>query len=163
MVLSGFASAVGRRILLTVALGAGLLCMPSMAWAQAAPAAEADPFKFTSDAGLMIYAIAPDKAADFEAMWAALRTKMAASDKPDLKALGESLKIYKVATPPAAGQPQTYFFIADPASKTTSYQLIPYLLYSSGLMTRAEADGYWNKLTAAAFQNLSAVPVNKLP
>jgi hypothetical protein len=173
MRLSGLASVVGRRVLVMVALGASL-SVSSMAWAQAqgapaggdaaaAPAAQADPFKFSTDSGLMIYSIQPEKVADFEAMWSALRAKMAASDKPDLKALGDSLRIYKVATPPGAGQGQTYFFIADPASKTLSYQLIPYLLYNSGLFTRAEADTYWNKLTAQAFMQLSAVGVNKLP
>jgi len=163
MTLSGFTSVVNRRLFVTVALGASLF-LGSNAWAQAAaaPAAQEDGFKFSTDSGLMIYSIAPDKTADFEAMWAAIRTKLVASPKPELKALGESLKIFKATSTPQAGQGQTYFFIADPASKTNTYALI-WLLYQSELFTRTEADALFNKIGVAAFLQTSALAVTKLP
>lgn len=157
----GFASAVCRRTVVTVALGASL-CVGSTAWAQAAAAAPAqdDPFKFTADAAAVVWTIKPDKIAGFEEVWAAIRAKLAASDKAELKQLGESLKVYKVGGPvPADGL--TYFFIADPASKTTSYN-ITYLLFQSMLFTRAEADLMFPKIQEAV-AGLNAIPFVKVP
>lgn len=157
MALWGFASALSRRTLVTLALGASL-CVGSTAWAQAA---QEDPFKFSSDAAVMVYTIKAEKTADFEAMWTAIRAKLAASDKPELKSLGDSLRIYKVAAG-ASPEGQTYFFIADPASKTTSYALSPFLLFTSGLFTRAEADALFAKVSDA-IAGLNAIPLAKLP
>jgi hypothetical protein len=177
MTLSGFTSVVGRRMVGTVALGASLL-LGANVWAQAAPAGQApagqapaaqpaaptppaDPFKFSTDSAVMIYGIAQDKVPAFESMWAAIRTKLAASEKPDLKALGDSLTIMKVTSPLQAGQGQTYFFIADPASQTTSYSLV-YLLYSAGLFSREEAETMFNSVGQPAITQLSAIPTAKL-
>jgi hypothetical protein len=162
MTLSGFTSVVSRRMFVTVALGASLF-IGSNAWAQAAaaPAPQADPFKYTSESAVMIYSITSDKAAPFEAMWKGILAKLAASDKPELKALGESLKIYKVDAAPAAGQPQTYFMVADPASKTNSYQLTT-LLYEAGLFTRAEADALFTPVGSGAFANINSIPTVKV-
>lgn len=172
MTLSGFASVVSRRMVVTVALGASLM-IGSHAWAQdaagqapasgqaAAPAAQADPMKFSSEAGLMIYSIAQEKVAPFEALLAAIRTKLQASEKPEFKAMADGLTILKVATPPPAGQGQTYFLIASPASQVNSYSLIP-LLYNDGLFTREEADALFNAVGTDAFKQVSAVPANKL-
>lgn len=159
MTLSGFTSVVSRRMFVAVALGASLF-VGSNAWAQAAPA-EQDAFKFSTDSAVMIYSIKPDKAAGFEALWSALRTKALASEKPDLKALGESLKIFKVQSAVPEGQGQMYFFFADPAAKI-SYQIVP-LLYNSGLFTRAEADEAFNKVGADAFMIINAIPATKVP
>jgi hypothetical protein len=101
MTLSGFASVWHRRTVVTLALVAGL-AMASTAWGQAAApqaapqaAEQKDDFKFNAEAASIVWTIKGDKTADFESVWAGIRTKLAASDKPELKALGESFKIYK--------------------------------------------------------------------
>jgi hypothetical protein len=104
--------------------------------------------------------VKPEGTADFESMFAAIKTKLAASDKPDLKALGDSLRIYKVEGAPTPDG-QLYFFVADPASKTTSYGLSPFLLFNSGLFTRAEADELFKKVNTA-IAGLNAIPLKKL-
>jgi len=143
-----------------------MLVFSSSVWAQGAAAgapaaAPEDPMKFSTDSALMLYNVKPEKTADFEAMWAAIRAKLAASDKPELKALGDSLRIYKSTGAPNPGQGQTYFFVADPASKTTSYNLI-WILYSSGLFPRPEAEGLFNKVGQEGFIGINAVPITKV-
>ena len=156
MALSGFASVWHRRTVVTLALVAGL-AMGSNVWAQAAPA---DDFKFSSESAGIIWTIKGDKVADFESVWAGIRTKLAASDNPELKALGESFRIYKVDVTPVPADGQTYFFIADPASKTTTYSVV-WLLYESKLYTRAEAEVLFPKIKDAIVQ-VNAIPFKKL-
>lgn len=164
MKLSGSALASSRRVV--VALGfAAVMGAASVAFAQApaaaAPAqaaAPADPFKFTTDAAGIIWMIKSDKAADFEAVWKAIKAKLVASDNPEYKALGDSLKMYK-ADIPAGPDGDTYLFVADPASKTTSYGVSPFLLYESKLFTRAEADEMFAKLSAA-ISRINPLPMN---
>lgn len=153
MTLSGFARAMGRRALAAVALAAVL--GTGTAWAQEQ---QQDPFKFSSDAAVMLYTIKPEATADFEAMWTSIRAKLAASDKAELKQLGESMRFYKPAATPDG---QIYFIIADPASKTTSYSLSPFLLFTSGLFTREQADEMFKKVSTA-IAGLQALPVSKL-
>lgn len=152
MRLSGSWSAVSRLAIVTlglaVTLGAGSLVHAQ----QAAPAAAPDPFKFTSDAMTVIWAVKSASTADFESVWGSIKTKLSASDKPDLKAMGDSLKIYKVDGP--AADTVTYLLFADPASKTT-YSPVPFLLYDSGLFERAAADALYKKLTDATAGNIS--------
>jgi hypothetical protein len=151
-----------------VALGASLF-VGSHAWAQAAagaaPAAAApqDNFKFSTDTAVMIYALAPDKAAAFETLWKSILTKLAASEKPELKELGANLKIYKVDAGSQPGQPQMYFMTADPVSKTQTYNITT-LLYDTnlGLFTRAEADALFTPLKEGAFQTINAIPTVRL-
>ena len=107
-----------------------------------------------------MYIVKPDKVADFESSWAAIRAKLSASEKPELKALGESIKVYKIAAG-ADANGQTYFFVADPASKTVSYGLSPFLLFASGLFTRAEGDALFAKIQPTLV-NIVALPVNKV-
>jgi len=166
MTLSGFTSVVSRRLFVAVALGASLF-VGSNAWAQAAAGAPAAPaqtdnFKFTSESAVMIYGLKPEKIAAFETMWKSILTKLAASDKPGLKELAASLKIYKVDGTPA-GQPQMYFFTADPASKTNSYNITTLLFDPAvGLFTRAEADALWTPVGSDAFATINSIPTVKL-
>lgn len=104
-----------------------------------APAAPAeDLFKFSSDAALIIWYIKPDQTAAFETVWNAIRAKLAASEKPELRELGDSLKVFK-STGEATPQGVNYFFVADPASKTQSYSPSPFLLFETGMFEDAEA------------------------
>lgn len=160
----GFASASVRRIV----VGAGLatvLCVAVNAGAQDAPAApeqqapqqgqeqgaqaaapQADPFKFPHGVGGIIWYIKPENAADFEAVWSAIKAKASASEKPDLKSLGDNLSIYKLDAD-AGPDGLMYLFIADPASATLSYSPSPFLLFESGLFTMDEAKAHFEKLS----------------
>jgi len=129
------------RALVLVVLG---ICVTASR-ALAQEAAAQDTLKFTSEAAIVLNLIKPDKAADFEAVWKDIKAKLASSDKPDLKAFGESLKIYKVDSPPNPQTGVTYLFICDPVSKAQSYNPTE-LLFKSGAWTREEADAVFAKL-----------------
>lgn len=128
---------------------------------QQAPAEEQDLFKFTSDAGLIIWYINPDQTAAFEEVWNAIRNKLATTDKPELKALGDSLRVYK-SLGEASPQGVNYFFVADPASKDLSYSPSPFLLFTSGLFTEdAEARALFDKLNAA-LAGINPIPLARI-
>lgn len=138
-----------RRLLRTgsgAMLAATLLAAGGQALAQGdaastPPAAIADPFKFSTDAAFMLYVVKVGETENFELLWSVIRSRLAASSRTDLKALGASLTIYRMGAP--AGSPLTevtYLFLADPATKTASYSVAPFLLFESGLFGRAEAD-----------------------
>jgi hypothetical protein len=140
-----------------VALGVvAVLCAASSLKAQ-----PADPLKFNTDNPvLIIYSLPPDKAADFEAAWAAIRAGFAKmADKPDMKAFGETLnKVYKVdlgasATPAPA---VVYVQQIDAPSKTMTYnpvKIIYEMLHNNGqpggVLTRPEADDLYAKFGLA--------------
>jgi hypothetical protein len=134
-------SAQVRRALVAVVIAA-------VSGAASAPRAQeaADTLKFTNESGIVLNLIKPEKAADFEAVWKQIRTKLSSlADKPELKALGDNLKIYKVDAPPNPQTGVTYLFICDPVSKAQSYNPTK-LLFESGAFTREEADGIFAKL-----------------
>ena len=148
----GSGSTLGRRVVLSLASAAVLaVALSAVTRAQTPPAggapaagAQADPFKFTSDAAAIIWSVKPDQTQAFEDVWKVIKGRMATSDKPDLKAMGDGLKIYKM--PAVAGQPVSYLFLADPASKLT-YEPSPFLLFDSGLFPeRKEATELFDKL-----------------
>jgi hypothetical protein len=143
-------AAWSRRAIVVLGLGA-VLAVPSFAAAQAAQApaaggqapasggaapAQPDPFKFSSDAALMQWIIAATGADEFEKDWALIKSRLSASTKPDLKALGDGLHVYKIdiaPAPAADGTPSfTYLVLADPASKTMTYAISPFLLFEAG-------------------------------
>jgi hypothetical protein len=117
-----------------------------------APAAQApaapDPFKFTTDAAVMSFYVKPDQTAAFEGIWSAIRGGLAASAKPELKALGDGLKVYKAAAPPTENG-VVYYVVADPVDKALSYSPSPFLLFEAGLFDDATARKYFEQLQAA--------------
>jgi len=148
----GSGSTLGRRVVFSLGVAAVLgIALSAVTRAQTPPAggapaaaAQADPFKFTSDAAAIVWTIKADQTQQFEDVWKVIRGRMAASDKPDLKAMGDSLKIYKMPSP--AGQPVPYLFVMDPASKLT-YEPSPFLLFNSGLFPEnKEATELFDKL-----------------
>ena len=180
MRLSGFALACGRRafLILTTAAAVGFATVayaeqpaaggqapaPGQAPAQPAapPAAPADQFKFTTEAAAILWLVKPEATADFEAVWSAIRARLLGTDKPELKALGESLRFYKWDIP-AAADGVTYLFVADPASKTTSYSPSPFLLFNSGLFAdQVEARALFDKL-AASLTSVNPIGLVKIP
>ncbi|MEO8480965.1 MAG: hypothetical protein ABI634_02075 [Acidobacteriota bacterium] len=163
----GSGSASSRRLIVTT-LFAAMIGVTATAQAQqapapapAAPAAQAepaDPFKFTSDAALVLWTVKADKTADFESVWSELLKKAAASDKPDVKAVAETLKMFK-ADLPASPQGVTYVFSMDPAKAPTYSPTV--LMYSSGLYERAEAETLYKKL-ADTIAGINPVPLKKV-
>jgi len=174
-------SATSRRVM--VMLGIAAACAVSEAWAQQAPAAPAagapaqqpaagqppaaeqqDGLKFSADAALIIWSVKPESSAGFEKAMSVLRSRLAASDNPELKAAGDSLKVYKQAAPAEAGKPITYFSRVDPASKSVSYNP-QYLMFTakkadgSTLFERAEADELY-KLLLDGVQGVNALPLS---
>jgi hypothetical protein len=132
---------------------------------QAAPAAgqqaaQADALKFSTEAAVVIWQVKAASAADFESAWTAIKTKLAASDKPDLKELGESLKIFKASVPAGPDQPVVYVMEMNPASKTLSYDPA-HILYTPDMWPREEADALFKKI-ADSIANISALPLVKV-
>jgi hypothetical protein len=145
--LSGSLSMSTRRGLLVV-LVAALLCGAS---GLQAVRAQDDPLKFTTDAAIVIWQVKPEAAADFEGAWTAIKTKLAASDKPEWKELGDGLKMFKVtAAGMPAGSPVVFVFQLNPPSKALSYDPSKILYAPGGLWTdRAESDALFKKIADA--------------
>ena len=107
---------------------------PAAPAAQAAPAAP-DPLRFTADDVVVIMSVMPGKSADFEMGWKQMTAAIAASDNPELKALGESMTLSKADI---AGQ-ELYVLQIHNASKTLSYSWGK-IIYYSGKDQSAEAN-----------------------
>jgi hypothetical protein len=155
-------SAFSRRVVLILGV-VTVLALPRLASAQAA--AEQDQFQFKTPLGWVLWQVRADKSADFESAWVAIKTKFAASDKPEHKSIAESLKMYKPEAPPVdapgVGQVAFYYFVIDPASQTQSYNPTA-LLYETGeLFPRAEADAIFEKLKGALV-GIDARPLKQL-
>jgi hypothetical protein len=137
----------------------------------AAPAAPPDPLKFTISSPVMIFnQIKPERAADFEAGWAAIRTQLLASARPELKAVGETLgQIFKVDTalaglPPVQG---LYIIAIEKPVQGVSYNpgsLIYETLWNGGKeggIAREEADKIYEKFKDV-FVSVNPMPLVKV-
>lgn len=172
----GVGSALSRRTMVAMVF-AGLAVTAVSVQAQDAPAAPAAPaqeaaqpaqpaapvedlFKFSSDAGLIIWYIKPDQTAAFETVWNAIRAKLAASEKPELRELGDSLKVFK-SNAEATPQGVNYFFVADPASKTLSYSPSPFLLFEAGMFEDAQARELLAQLQAT-LNGINPIPLSRI-
>ena len=136
---------------------------PAQQQPPAQPPAQEDPLKLKGDMPVIIInQIASDKTAEFEAAWAAIREKLAKSDKPELKAFGDTLsKMYRVSVPPdQSGGMAIYVFQVDQPSSTQSYHPVE-ILFKSGLFERADADMIFAKLKDA-YKNIQAWPLAKI-
>jgi hypothetical protein len=130
--------------------------------ARQTPAAAApDPLKFTHEFVLLYNQVKADKASDFESSWATIKAGLIKSEKPELKELGESIKIFKVDAP--AGATVSYIFNLNPPSKTQSYDPTK-ILFESGAFSREEADVIYAKLkdAYAATSPISTIPLVKV-
>jgi hypothetical protein len=162
MTVFGSRSASSRRTIVAGLLAAALVAGVNLHAQQAAPApAQEDPFKFSTGSGAFLWFVKADKTADFEAAWKEIRSKLSASDKADVKELGDSLKMYKIDAPPSA-QGVSYLFVADPASKTLSYSPSPFILFQSGLFADADARKLFDTLNGAS-SGINPLPLVKIP
>jgi hypothetical protein len=146
MKLVGRGSALSRRVVLILGFAA-MLALPRVASAQAQ---QEDQFLFKTPLGYILWQVKTANAADFESAWSAIKTKFAASEKPEHKAIAASLKMYKPEVPPVdapgVGQITQYYFVIDPASPTQSYNPTALLYETGDLFPRAEADAIFEKL-----------------
>jgi hypothetical protein len=119
---------------------------------------------FASEQGLIINAIRPDKALDFETVVAKLRTALANSKDPVRNQQGWGWKIFKAAEPGPNGS-VLYFFVMDPAVKGADYGVAKILAeaYPSEIM---ELYRMYSTAFATAGQtliNLQPVPAPGTP
>jgi hypothetical protein len=117
----------------------------SFAMAQDQPAKPT--LAFSNDAGLIIFYIKPDKAADFEALMAKLKEGIGKLDAPEAKQQAASLKLFKNKV--ADGAPVAiYVLMADPAVKNLEYWFLPILYKTFPAESKALYDK-WNDVKAA--------------
>src|SRR3954468_18030256 len=105
-----------RSFAMALVLAAGISALAAApAHAQAAPAAApANQRLFNGDAGITLIYVKPDKTADFEAAMARVKEALMKSEKPERKAQGQGLKLFKAVSSP---QGQIYVLLANPSVK----------------------------------------------
>jgi hypothetical protein len=154
----GFRSAVSRRIFTAFCFAALLGFAVSLqahqggAAAPQAPAATPpqaapvnDPFKFSQETVLIVFGVKPDKTADFESGWAAIKERLSKSEKAELKEVGASINVLKVDAPAGQG-PALYILHLNPPSKSQSYDPTQLIYYTGAWPERKEADDLFNKI-----------------
>ena len=161
MVLGSLSMSTRRAFVLVMMMT--LLCGAGMR-AQQAAAPAADGFMFGGKSMLVMWQVKPEAAADFSSTWAAIKTKLAASDKPDIKELGDSLNIFKVAAQDApAGSPAIFVFQLMPSSKTLSYDPGKILFTQTpGAWERKDAEALYAKVGAAVILQMNLLPLEKV-
>jgi len=147
----GTGSAPSRRTMVAVLL-AGFAFTAVSVQAQDAPApaapAQEDHFKFDTDAAVMTFYVKPDQTATFEQIWSWIRGGLAASEKPEHKAIADTLKVYKAAGAPTENG-VVYFAVIDPVNKAQSYSPSPFLLFEAGIFDDATARKLFADIQAA--------------
>jgi hypothetical protein len=127
MRLTAFPLVTDRRPVLAGLVLALLLGAASMSFAQDA-AQQGTPAKptltFQNDAGMLIFYIKPDKAADFEDLVTKYKDGLAKMDSPEAKQQASGLKLYKAAATPTA---LVYVMKVEPAVKGAEYWLLSVL------------------------------------
>ncbi|MDQ3069819.1 MAG: hypothetical protein M3R55_08840 [Acidobacteriota bacterium] len=124
---------------------------------QPAAAPQPDAMKFDAKIAIVVNEVKPEKAADFEAVWTAIKAGLAASSKPELQQQAASLKMMKLATEVPAGSPALYVFSLDPVVTGVSYDPVK-ILFESGAFERAKADELYAKLKDA-YNRISPWPL----
>ena len=138
-------------ILMSVVAASSLQAQTPAAPAAAAQAAPPNARLFTSDAGLFLVFIKPDKTADYEMVMGRLKEALAKSEKPERKQQAASWKIFKSADP--AGANALYVITVDPAIKGADYDVVNVLTEAFP----AEAQGLYNIYVASLAQGLNIV------
>ena len=77
--------------------------------------------KFTTPAGMLLAAIKPDKAADYEALLASFVDALKKSDDPLQKQMAEGLRVYKATEPAPGGTNTLYLLLLDPVVPEANY------------------------------------------
>src|SRR5437763_8088762 len=98
--------------------------------------------KFTSDGGMIINVIKPDKGADFEAVMARVKDALAKSSDPKRKQMALSWRVFKGIEAGPGGN-LVYIFWFDPPVKDEDYQITAIL----GEAFPNELQDLWSKFT----------------
>jgi hypothetical protein len=98
--------------------------------------------KFTSDGGMIINVIKPDKTADFEAVMARVKDALAKSDNPKRKQMALGWRVFKGLESGPGGN-YVYIFWFDPPVKDEDYQITSIL----GEAFPNELQDLWAKFT----------------
>ena len=141
-------------ILMCVAVAGPLHAQAAPAAAPAAQAAATPNTRmFSSDAGMFLIFIKPDKTADFEAVMGRLKEALQKSEKPERKEQAASWKVFKSADP---GPNALYVFFLDPAVKNVDYTVANILAEAFP----AEAQALYNQYVGAFAQGQNIVNLN---
>ena len=131
----------------------------------AQPAAQEKPAEpklgFTTPAGILLVQVKPDQTAAFEEMNSKLKSALAATTDPALKAAGDAWKVYKSAE---GMQGNTlYVIVIDPAKAGTEYNPIDVLFKTmTDEQKRAPETQEMFKRYAAAFAGVNKLNVSPL-
>ena len=110
---------------------------PPAAPTSAAPAqAPAPTLTFASDAGLVIFTVKAEGAADFEAFFAKVKQALEQSKKPEYKSMASGWTLFKVADMSQSGQ-VLYASLMDPIVKGADYD--PVKILTTTMPTEATA------------------------
>jgi hypothetical protein len=108
---------------------------------------------FTTDVGLLLAAVKPDKVADYEAAIVALQEVLSASEDPETRALAQGWRVFKVADLDAKA-PAVYVHLLQP--------VVPGADYRPSLWLDKLLDGAPEDLLAK-YRDSFASPPTKLP
>jgi hypothetical protein len=106
----------------------------------AAPAVPPSPYTFPTGAGMFIFYVKPDKAADFDGVLTRIAEVLDKSQDPARKSQAVSWRIYKSMEP--AKEERVYVFTFDPASSTVDYDLVKLLSEAAP----ADAQGLFDRM-----------------
>lgn len=106
----------------------------------AAPAPPPSPYTFPSGAGMFVFYVKPDKAADFEGVLKRLAEVLDKSQDPARKSQAASWRIYKSVEPTTAER--VYIFTFDPASASVDYDVVKLLSEAAP----ADAQGLFDRM-----------------
>jgi hypothetical protein len=98
--------------------------------------------KFTSDGGMIMNVIKPDKTADFELVMGRVKEALAKSDNPKRKQMALSWRVFKGLEAGPGGN-YVYIFWFDPPVKDEDYQITTIL----GEAFPNELQDLWSKFT----------------
>jgi hypothetical protein len=110
------------------------------------PAGEPVDYVFPTGAGMLLFHVAPAKAADFEAVLARLKEALTKADSPARKFQATNWMMYKSAEKP--GDAVVFLFLFDPAMTTANYD--PMLLLAE--MLPAEVQGLYARMKDAVLR-----------
>jgi hypothetical protein len=86
------------------------------------PAAQANPFVFPGDGGVILNFVKADKTADFEMVLGKVKEALAKSEKPERKQQATGWKVFKASEPGPNGA-AIYVFIMEPVVKGADYSV----------------------------------------
>lgn len=139
---------------------------PSAPAPTAQPAPPADALVFSSDTALILNAIKPEKAGEFEAVMARLREALQRSPDPTRTQQGQGWRVLKAAEPGPAGA-VLYVFVLDPvvtgADYTVSRILAEAFPDEIGVLWPMLRDAYAGGLNRLSLQPLPALPAATKP